>query len=109
MGKDERTTQLEHFSHEHCLTLGDDLVMMKNDDEKCDGCIQPILVPFYSCEHFFLHDSCAKLPRKMQHPLHVQHQLTLFAKVFHDGAFQCRACYSLQWFRLYLPLMQLLP
>lgn len=85
--------------------------MMKNYDEKCDGCLQPILAPFYSCEHcnFFLHESCAKLPRKMRHPLHVQHQLTLFAKVFHDGALQCRACYSLQWFHLYLPWMQLLP
>ena len=59
--------------------------------EKCNGCVQAIFPPFYSCVNcrFFLHESCAKLPRKKRHPLH-QHVLTLFPKS--SDTFCCDAC-----------------
>ena len=61
---EERTkiaTEIEHFSHGHDLKLSGDEVL---NNEKCNGCVQAIFPPFYSCVNcsFFLHDSCAKLP-----------------------------------------------
>ena len=59
----EIATEIQHFSHEHELKLSDDEVL---NIEKCDGCVQAIFPPFYrsvNCS-FFLHESCAKLPRK---------------------------------------------
>ena len=66
--------EIIRFSHEHDLQLTHEVL----NDEKCDGCVQAILPPFYSCVkcHFFLHESCAKLPKTKKHLLH-QHSLTL--------------------------------
>jgi hypothetical protein len=76
MGEDgiEIAIEIKHFSHEHDLILTHEL---KNSD-KCDGCVRPILTPFYSCTQcsFVLHKFCVELPRKKWHPLH-QHPLTL--------------------------------
>ena len=71
----EIATEIEHFSHGHDLKLTDEEV---HSNEKCDGCVRAISPPFYSCANcsFFLHKSCANLPRKKKHPLH-QHPLTL--------------------------------
>ncbi|KAL4633513.1 hypothetical protein ACB092_04G127900 [Castanea dentata] len=44
----EIATEIEHFSHEHDLKLVDEV---RNND-KCDGCTQAILPPFYSCAKF---------------------------------------------------------
>ncbi|KAF3964699.1 hypothetical protein CMV_011046 [Castanea mollissima] len=88
----EIATEIQHFSHEHDLKLSDDEVL---NNEKCNGCVQAIFPPFYSCVNcrFFLHESCAKLPRKKRHPLH-QHLLTLFSKspYYWTNTFQCYAC-----------------
>ncbi|KAL0005959.1 hypothetical protein SO802_013520 [Lithocarpus litseifolius] len=94
----EIATEIQHFSHEHDLKLTDEEVL---NIEKCDGCAQAIFPPFYSCVNcsFFLHESCAKLPRKKRHPLH-QHLLTLFPKPCYPkpydrsdrSTFMCRAC-----------------
>ncbi|XP_041020068.1 uncharacterized protein LOC121261665 [Juglans microcarpa x Juglans regia] len=44
ISKDEES--IEHFSHEeHDLNLDDKL----ENNEKCDGCMQPIFPPFYAC------------------------------------------------------------
>ncbi|KAK7857304.1 hypothetical protein CFP56_018526 [Quercus suber] len=58
-------TEIQYFSHEHDLKLLDDDVL---NNEKCHGCVQAIFPPFYSCVNyrFFLHESCAKLPRKKE-------------------------------------------
>ena len=92
MGEDgiEIATEIEHFSHEHDLKLIDEV----HYNEKCDGCMKDILSPFYSCEKccFFLHKSCADLPRKKRHPLH-PHSLTLLPKTSYRGKlFWCHAC-----------------
>ena len=94
----EIATEIQHFSHEHDLKLLDDEVL---NNEKCNGCVQAISPPFYSCVNcsFFLHESCAKLPKKKRHPLH-QHLLTLFPKpcylkpydYLNWSKFMCGAC-----------------
>ncbi|XP_050287809.1 uncharacterized protein LOC126726576, partial [Quercus robur] len=88
----EIAIEIKHFSHEHDLKLSDDEVLI---NEKCNGCVQAIFPPFYSCVNcsFFLHESCAKLPRKKRHLLH-QHPLTLFPKSPYrsDKIFWCHAC-----------------
>ncbi|KAK7824130.1 hypothetical protein CFP56_034710 [Quercus suber] len=97
--------EIKHFSHEHDLMLTEQLLknpspehdlmlteqLLKN--QKCDGCIRAIVSPFYSCIKcsFFLHESCANLPKKKQHPLH-QHPLSLLPmKPSKD--FRCYACH----------------
>ncbi|XP_021295297.1 uncharacterized protein LOC110424916 [Herrania umbratica] len=68
--------RIEHFSHGHDLLLGDKI---KEDDDKCcDGCVLPISGLFYYCSQcdFFLHKTCAELPRKKHHWFH-NHRLTL--------------------------------
>ncbi|XP_075658675.1 uncharacterized protein LOC142628460 [Castanea sativa] len=88
----EIATEIQHLSHEHDLKLSDDEVL---NNEKCNGCVQAIFPPFYSCVNcrFFLHESCAKLPRKKRHSLH-QHLLTLFSKspYYWTNTFRCYAC-----------------
>lgn len=55
-------TKIAHFSHEHGLKFANEA----QNNQKCNGCAQDILPPFYSCVkcNFFLHESCAKLPKK---------------------------------------------
>ena len=42
----EIPTEIEHFSHEHDLKLTDKEF---HNNEKCDGCVRAISLPFYSC------------------------------------------------------------
>ncbi|MFQ6644095.1 hypothetical protein Gotur_017717 [Gossypium turneri] len=60
-------TKIEHLSHQHCLVLADK--MEEEIDRKCDGCMLPISKIFYYCSEcpFFLHKTCAELPRIKQH------------------------------------------
>ncbi|XP_030958358.1 uncharacterized protein LOC115980222 [Quercus lobata] len=83
-------TKIQHFSHKHELKLSDNEVL---NNEKCNGCVQAILSTFYSCVNcrFFLHESCAKLPRKKRHPLH-RHLLTLLPEHPYFSSFFCDAC-----------------
>ena len=48
------------------------------NNTKCNGCVQSILSPFYSCTQcsFFLHKSCSELPKIKWHPID-RHPLTL--------------------------------
>ncbi|XP_052488057.1 uncharacterized protein LOC105772127 [Gossypium raimondii] len=59
--------KIEHLSHQHCLALADK--MEEEIDRKCDGCMLPISNIFYYCPEcpFFLHKTCAELPRIKQH------------------------------------------
>jgi hypothetical protein len=84
----EIATKIAHFSHEHHLKLTANEVQ---NNKKCHGCIRAIVPPCYSCAKccFFLHTSCAKLPRKKKHPLY-RHPLTLQMK--RPMGFSCYAC-----------------
>ncbi|KAK7828094.1 hypothetical protein CFP56_030534 [Quercus suber] len=88
MGEDgtQIATEIKHFSHEHDLKLTDEIP----NNTKCNGCIQSILSPFYSCTlcSFFLHKSCSKLPKIKRYTLH-PHPLTLS---YQQASFCCYAC-----------------
>ncbi|TYH68032.1 hypothetical protein ES332_D06G230600v1 [Gossypium tomentosum] len=60
-------TKIQHFSHQHCLVLADK--MEEEIDRKCDGCMLRISNILYYCSEcpFFLHKTCAELPRIKQH------------------------------------------
>ncbi|KAH1055344.1 hypothetical protein J1N35_033409 [Gossypium stocksii] len=60
-------TKIQHFSHQHCLVLA--YKMEEEIDRKCDGCMLSISALFYYCLEcpFFLHKTCAELPRIKQH------------------------------------------
>uniref|UniRef100_A0A7N2MUR1 DC1 domain-containing protein n=2 Tax=Quercus lobata TaxID=97700 RepID=A0A7N2MUR1_QUELO len=82
----EIATKIKHFSHEHNLKLTDEIP----NNTKCNGCVQSILSPFYSCApcSFFLHKSCSKLPKIKRHPIHT-HPLTLN---YQQDSFFCVTC-----------------
>ncbi|KAF5462837.1 hypothetical protein F2P56_018810 [Juglans regia] len=92
-GKAEIVTEIKHISHEHNLKLAVDEL---ENNEKCNGCTQYLSSdPYYCCLQckFFLHKSCADLPRKKLHPLH-DHPLTLVPNKFldYDRLLGCDAC-----------------
>ncbi|GMP62217.1 hypothetical protein CsSME_00024399 [Camellia sinensis var. sinensis] len=68
--------ELQHFSHEHPLILGE-----VNDDGEaivCNVCCEKISGSAFSCKNclFFLHKFCTEFPEEMNHPIHA-HSLTL--------------------------------
>ncbi|KAL4639744.1 hypothetical protein ACB092_03G240000 [Castanea dentata] len=81
-------TEIKHFSHEHDLKLIDEVL----NDQKCNGCARALLGPFYSCSQcgFFLHKSCANLPKTMQLQL-LPYPLTLIPTKPGE-IFQCISC-----------------
>ncbi|KAG7968485.1 hypothetical protein I3843_08G157700 [Carya illinoinensis] len=96
-GKAEIVTEIKHLWHEHHLKLGVEL----ENNEKCDGCARYLSsLQYYCCLQckFFLHKSCADLPKKKLHPLH-KHPLTLqppnkFQNPYYGPEiFECGACY----------------
>ncbi|XP_022748004.1 uncharacterized protein LOC111297614 [Durio zibethinus] len=86
-GENVMNTEMKHFSHEHNLILHDEV----KDHKCCDGCSQLIETSFYGCLQcdFFLHNSCAELPRKKQIWIQVhQHSFNLIA----DCVYMCGFC-----------------
>ncbi|KAF2286145.1 hypothetical protein GH714_010929 [Hevea brasiliensis] len=90
MGEEEVETENKHFSHEHGLSIIDEV----GGNKRCDGCMLPLSAPIYGCSQcdMFLHKECSELPTKKKHPLH-QHSLNLLSKAQTvDGLFKCDAC-----------------
>ncbi|KAK2979834.1 hypothetical protein RJ640_010725 [Escallonia rubra] len=90
---DDTEKECSHFSHRHPLLLAD----IQSTDEVlvlCDGCVQPISGPSYSCRKcdFFLHSSCAKLPPKVKHPFHPEHPLDLKMARNSVAITECSGC-----------------
>ncbi|TYG51625.1 hypothetical protein ES288_D10G273800v1 [Gossypium darwinii] len=81
------TTEIKHLSHPHNLIFSNDV----KDDKYCDGCVLFISTSFYRCAQcdFFLHKSCAELPKKMYDWHHI-HQLPLTLNLHAD--FLCGDC-----------------
>ncbi|MBA0753471.1 hypothetical protein Gogos_000134 [Gossypium gossypioides] len=80
-------TEIKHLSHHHNLIFSNDI----EGDRYCDGCVLFITNSFYHCAQcdFFLHKSCAKLPKKMYNWDHIHQRpltLDLHAVLF------CRRC-----------------
>ncbi|PSS34607.1 Vegetative cell wall protein like [Actinidia chinensis var. chinensis] len=86
-------SHLYYFAHEHRMTLYHEKFADKdsptafNPPEKkdeicCHGCSNPIDHAMYGCSktdtcRIFFHKACAELPRKINHPCHKSHPLTL--------------------------------
>ncbi|CAA7051680.1 unnamed protein product [Microthlaspi erraticum] len=77
---------IQHFSHEdHHLKLDENAGSDYDENKQCQACITPVYFGnYYSCMQceFILHETCANLSRKMNHPIH-PHLLTLVTR--HDG------------------------
>ncbi|XP_074361430.1 uncharacterized protein LOC141701697 [Apium graveolens] len=79
------TVEIEHFSHpEHPLVLKEDVVI--GADATCSVCDGSVIgSPTYTCsssddincQNFYLHKTCAELPKQIIHPGHKKHTLTL--------------------------------
>ncbi|XP_017976577.1 PREDICTED: uncharacterized protein LOC18600247 [Theobroma cacao] len=78
--------EIRHFSHVHDLALTGEI----GDDKRCDGCMLSISTSSYGCSlcDFFLHKSCAELPREKHHWLH-EHPFKLSS----DTIFKCNWCH----------------
>ncbi|KAI8015766.1 hypothetical protein LOK49_LG05G00360 [Camellia lanceoleosa] len=91
--------ELEHFSHDHPLILYTELMYDGDDDDgvakiSCYACEQLIIScqSYYGCNRcwFFLHKSCAELPKKITHPSHLEHPLALFSNPTYNSG--CDFC-----------------
>ncbi|XP_007029374.2 PREDICTED: uncharacterized protein LOC18599369 [Theobroma cacao] len=77
----EKEMKLQHFSHIHPLIFTKRQVN-EGEDINCSGCEKAVLGPSYNCCKckFSLHEICAKLPFKINHPFHRNHPLILLSK-----------------------------
>ncbi|KAG7611737.1 DC1 [Arabidopsis suecica] len=88
---------IRHFSHDHHhLKLDENIDRDYNENKLCQACITPIYFGnFYSCMQcdFILHEECAKLSRKIHHPVH-PHLLTLVGRsdLVMDATKSCSIC-----------------
>ncbi|XP_023633599.1 uncharacterized protein LOC17875747 isoform X2 [Capsella rubella] len=89
---------IRHFSHQHHhLKLDENTSRDYDEDKLCQACITPIYFGnFYSCMQcdFLLHEECAKLSRKINHPIH-PHLLNLVGRSDHlvrDATKSCSVC-----------------
>ncbi|KAJ4712692.1 putative Cysteine/Histidine-rich C1 domain family protein [Melia azedarach] len=84
--------KLRHFSHQHFLFPLKDKI--KNDDVLCYACEKLIEGAVYGCEpcELYLHESCGKLPREIEHPFH-KHSLVL-PEPYSRKERECSACYK---------------
>ncbi|KAL1191697.1 Protein VACUOLELESS GAMETOPHYTES [Cardamine amara subsp. amara] len=85
-----------HFLHDHHLWL--EVSKLYDESKFCQACVLPIFEGnYYSCKdcYFFLHETCAKARRRVQHALH-PHILELeyfYIYTSYPGYLQCDACH----------------
>ncbi|KAL0717001.1 hypothetical protein Bca4012_066323 [Brassica carinata] len=85
-----------HFSHDHDLLMV--VIEDQESEELCQACIRPVYKTgkLLRCKQqcgFSIHETCASLPRKMAHGLHL-HPLTLHVETTYtgNGFFTCSVC-----------------
>lgn len=84
----------KHYTHGHGLVLCENI---GKEDRLCNACERSIEGPTaaaYGCDlcNYYLHKSCAELPRQIQHRFH-EHDLTLpepYSRLEHE----CNACHK---------------
>ncbi|KAG4164297.1 hypothetical protein ERO13_A13G005900v2 [Gossypium hirsutum] len=76
---DGEVTVIEHFKHKHYLMLNDNI--REHGDKYCDGCLLLISAKFYHCSRcdFFLHKSCAELPKMKLFSVHICRETEFFS------------------------------
>ncbi|XVF51810.1 hypothetical protein PTKIN_Ptkin04bG0214300 [Pterospermum kingtungense] len=79
--------QIHHFLHTHPLILTEEKV---NDEVHCKGCGKGLSGPIYGCSDckFYLHRSCAELPKEIQNFLH---PCPLLLNI---TSYTCNACFQ---------------
>ncbi|XVE85802.1 hypothetical protein DITRI_Ditri17bG0120600 [Diplodiscus trichospermus] len=79
---------INHFLHNHPLVLTKEAEI--NNEVVCTGCCNHLADPFYGCRDckFYLHQSCAELPRGIQN---FSHPCPL---VLHILSYRCNACFK---------------
>ncbi|KAK5770071.1 uncharacterized protein LOC108462365 isoform X1 [Gossypium arboreum] len=94
---DGEATVIEHFTHKHYLMLSDNI--REHGDKCCDGCLLLVSAKFYHCSRcdFFLHKSCAELPKMKLFSSHICAGTEFFSgsKPFiltSDYMFKCKGC-----------------
>ncbi|KAG9442529.1 hypothetical protein H6P81_018383 [Aristolochia fimbriata] len=87
---------IHHFSHEHPLELTKLNQPQQGSAAVCAGCkfrASGVVYACRTCSNHILHITCSKPPKKIIHPSHQHHPLTLFAApVYPEGVFACNAC-----------------
>lgn len=94
--------EIDHFSHEHPLTLfeRENKISTKYWRKKkniCEGCQKFCTAPLYACTQcsFYLHKSCADLPIEFQNPFHPQSHGPLVLFFDANKSFPCGACFKI--------------
>lgn len=95
MGKVPNANPITHFTHPHPLHLTH--LPVPFHSSTCSACKHPYTAgaAVYACAkcNFFLHKNCFDLPKKITHPFHKEHVLTLLpVPAYPDGLFHCDAC-----------------
>lgn len=88
--------KLSHSSHPHPL-LFIEKHFIEGVNRSCFACEEPTSGSFYCCFEctFFLHQNCAQLPLKINHPSHRKHSLTLLPSYsHHENDCFCLTCKS---------------
>ncbi|KAJ8760640.1 hypothetical protein K2173_015307 [Erythroxylum novogranatense] len=85
----ETKIRIKHFSHHHELVLFN---CKKDQSYSCTGCLVRVPGLVYGCFEckFYLHKSCAEMPREIQHPYHPFHPLR--AQVGKYAKMICKTC-----------------
>ncbi|GLT44709.1 hypothetical protein SLA2020_185940 [Shorea laevis] len=73
---------LDHFSHPHPLVLVEEEIGRITGVYYCSACRDRVEGSYYDCSEcdFYLHKSCAELPREINHLFHLDHPLILYEK-----------------------------
>ncbi|EYU27131.1 hypothetical protein MIMGU_mgv1a025308mg [Erythranthe guttata] len=99
----ETLTAITHFGHTHPLihiTTDHQHKITRNISSysSCSGCNLNIFgTNFYACTEckFFLHKKCFDMPKKIEHPFHKDHALSLVpGPAYSTGNFNCDACFE---------------
>ncbi|KAJ8760512.1 hypothetical protein K2173_015179 [Erythroxylum novogranatense] len=85
----ETKIRIKHFSHHHELVLFN---CREDQSYTCTGCLMKVPGLVYGCFEckFYLHKSCAEMPREIQHPYHPFHPLR--ARVGKYAKMACQTC-----------------
>uniref|UniRef100_A0A5B6ZD20 Putative DC1 domain-containing family protein n=1 Tax=Davidia involucrata TaxID=16924 RepID=A0A5B6ZD20_DAVIN len=92
-----REKEIKHFSHRHPLQP---CKVPAEANTVCAVCESDLWGSVYGCTScdFFLHKSCFKLPREIQHKSHPDHRLTLLSSSpYQSGVFGCDGCGDDGW------------
>ncbi|GLT37116.1 hypothetical protein SLA2020_114510 [Shorea laevis] len=84
--------EIEHFLHDHPLSLIQDLE--DYEQFRCSGCEKGLSSPSYGCSYcgFFLHKSCSQIQRQLKHYFHpCSLELTIRSE---SSDYTCNACFN---------------